>query len=114
MTKKSHVSQKKNALIAGVFLLIPLILFLLWLFAVNGLGDVNESQLLDHYSDYFPAWIKNVKVVFIISIIFSLLAVVYSSKNFRKESLSLRLSMLFVCLAGIFIFLFNIYHLLHN
>jgi hypothetical protein len=114
MTKKTHVSQKKNAVIAALFLLPPLILFLMWLFAGSGYGDLSESQMVDNYLSYFPSTIQNAKIIFIISVIFCLLAIVFSSKNFKREKLALRISMLVVCLAAIFILLFDIYHLLHQ
>jgi len=113
MTKKTHLSPKKNALIAALLLLLPLILFILWLSAGSGYGDLNETQMLDNYLSYFPSVIHNAKIIFIISLVFCLLAIVFSSKNFKREKLPLRISMFVVCLAAIVILLFDIYHLLH-
>jgi hypothetical protein len=114
MTTKSHSAKKKTAIVALLFLLPALILFILWLSVGVRLGDVGRTEKVSAYLDYFPAVLQNLNTINIISIIFSFIAVVFSAKSFKKQLLSLRLLMLLTCFVAIFIMLFNIFQLTSN
>jgi Na+/proline symporter len=114
MTTRSHSSKKKMAIIALFFLLPALILFILWLSVGVRLGDVGRTEKIETYLDYFPAALQNMAALNIISIIFSLIAVIFSAKSFGKQLLSLRVLALITCFAAIFIMLFNIFQLTSN
>jgi hypothetical protein len=111
MTTRSHSSKRTTAIIALLFLLPALILFILWLSVGVRLGDVGRTEKIQTYLDYFPAAIQNIATLNIISIIFSLVAVIFSAKSFKKQLLSLRVLVLLTCFTAIFIMLFNIFQL---
>jgi hypothetical protein len=111
MTTRSHSSKRTTAIIALLFLLPALILFILWLSVGMRLGDVGRTEKIQTYLDYFPAALQNMATLNIISIIFSLVAVIFSAKSFKKQLLSLRVLVLLTCFTAIFIMLFNIFQL---
>ena len=73
MTTRSHSSKKKTAIVALLFLLPALILFILWLSVGISLGDVGRTEKVQTYLSFFPEAIQNMTAINIISIIFSLM-----------------------------------------
>ena len=108
MSTNSHVKKKVTAAISIIFLLPPLILFIMWTsigIRFSGMSDVDRQET---FLGYFSGVFKNLHVVNIISIIFCLVAIILASRSFQKRLLSLRILMLITVVISIFIILFNI------
>lgn len=108
MSTNSHVKKKVTAVISIIFLLPPLIQFIMWSsisFRFTNLSDVDKQTT---FLGYFSGLFKNLHVVNIISIILCLVAIILASRSFQKRLLSLRIMMLVTVLIAIFIILFDI------
>jgi hypothetical protein len=112
MTKKSHATQKKNAMLAAFFLLPALLFTLLWLSVALRYSDLTRSAKIDYFLDYLGGGIDNAKIIFFISMAFCVAALTYASKGFKKNLLSFRIMVLIISLLSIFILLFDIYQVL--
>ncbi len=111
MTTRSHVPSKVTAIIAMVFLLPPLILFIMWSsIGLQGSG-LNAAEKISAYLNKFPAGLQNFNAIHIISIVCCLLATVFAARSFRKRLLSVRILMMLTVLVAMFILLFDIYQL---
>lgn len=108
MSAKTHLSRKITAAMAIIFLLPPLIFFAMWSsIGLRYSGLSNEDQM-DVYTGYFPRWLRDINAIHTISIVCCLLAIILAARSFKKHLLSVRVLMLIVVLASIFILLFDI------
>jgi hypothetical protein len=114
MTKRSHVTQKKNAILAALLLLPALLLTLLWFSVALRYGDLTRTAKIDYFLDYFGGGIENPKIIFFASMAFCVAALTFASRGFRKNLLSYRIMALVISLLSIFILLFDIYQLLQQ
>lgn len=108
MSTNSHVKKKVTAIISIIFLLPPLIQFIMWSsisFRFTNLNDVDKQAT---FLGYFSGLFKNLHVVNIISVVFCLVAIILASRSFQKRLLSLRILMLVTVLIAIFIILFDV------
>src|SRR6185437_3736038 len=108
MSTNSHVKKKVTAFISILFLLPPLILFIMWSSIGIRFPEMNQVEKEEAFLGYFSALFKNIHVVDVISIIFCLIAIVLASRSFQKKLLWLRILMLITVLISIFIILFDI------
>ena len=111
MSTKSHVSRKVTAALAIIFLLPPLIMFVMWSSIGLRYSGIDADEQMDTYLDYFPEWLKNINTIHAISIVCCIIAIVLAARSFKKHLLSVRVLMLLTVLASIFIILFDIYQM---
>jgi hypothetical protein len=111
MSTKSHVSRKVTAALAIIFLLPPLVMFIMWSSIGLRYSGIDADEQIDNYLDYFPAWLKNINIIHAISIVCCIIAIVLAARSFKKRLLSVRVLMLLTVLASIFIILFDIYQM---
>lgn len=104
----SHISKKRYAALAIIFLLPPLFVF------IKRFGIAMDYSMLDKdgqnniLAGYFPSWLST-DAVFVASIIFSCLSLTFASWAFRVRSLLIRSLMLLTVVAAMCILFFNIY-----
>ncbi|MEO8110364.1 MAG: hypothetical protein ABI594_10035 [Ginsengibacter sp.] len=111
MTTKSHMPSKVTAIIAMVFLLPALVLFIMWSsIGLQGSG-LNAKEKISVYLAKFPVAMQNLNIIHIISIACCLLATIFAARSFRKHLLSIRILMMLTVLAAMFILLFDIYQM---
>jgi len=112
MSTKSHVPSKITAAIAIIFLLPPLIFFMMWSSIGLRFTDMSMSDKTDTFLGYFPGFLKNLSAIQAISIVCCIIAIILASRSFKKHLLSIRVLMLLTVLLSIFIILFNIYQII--
>ena len=108
MSTSSHVKKKVTAFLSILFLLPPLILFIMWSSIGRRFPEMNQFERQETFLGYFSGLFKSIHVVDIISIIFCLVAIILASRSFQKKLLWLRILMLITVLISIFIILFDI------
>ncbi|HEU5364971.1 MAG TPA: hypothetical protein VFU62_05545 [Hanamia sp.] len=108
MSTKSHVPSKITAAIAIIFLLPPLIFFMMWSSLGLRFNDMSLSDKTDTFLGYFPGFLRNMNTIHAISIICCIVAIVLASRSFKKRLLSVRVLMLLTVLLAIFIIFFDI------
>ena len=113
MTKTSHVSRRITAVLAIVFLLPALIFFIMWSSIGLRFSGINEQDKMSTYIGYFPAWLRNITTIHIISIVCCVMAIVLASRSFSKDWLSVRVLMLLTVVAALFILLFDVYQMIY-
>jgi hypothetical protein len=112
MSTKSHVPGKVTAALSVVFLLPPLILFMMWISIGLRYSDMNSNEKTDTFLGYFGGLFKSLHVINLISIICCLVAIVLASRSFKKHLLSIRVLMLITVLVAIFLMMFDIFQLM--
>jgi len=112
MSTKPHVPGKVRAALSIVFLLPPLIFFMMWISIGLRYSDMNSSEKTDTFLGYFGGLFENLYVINLISIICCLVAIVLASRSFKKHLLSIRVLMLITVLVAIFLMMFDIFQLL--
>jgi hypothetical protein len=112
MSTKSHVPGKVAAALSIVFLLPPLIFFMMWISIGLRYSDMNSIEKNDTFLGYFGGLFVNLYVINLISIICCLVAIVLASRSFKKHLLSIRVLMLITVLVAIFLMMFDIFQLL--
>ena len=108
MSAKTHLSRKITAAIAIFFLLPPLIFFVMWSSIGLRYSGLSNGDQMDVYVGYFPSWLRDINAIHIVSIVCCLIAIILAARSFKKHLLSVRVLMLIVVLAAIFILLFDI------
>ena len=112
MSTKSHVPGKITAALSIVFLLPPLILFMMWASIGLRYSDMDTGDKTDTFLGYFGGLFKTLHVINLVSIICCLVAIILASRSFKKHLLSIRVLMLITVLLAIFIILFDIFQLI--
>jgi hypothetical protein len=107
MSTKSHVTRKLTVALAIIFLLPPLIFFIMWSSIGIKYSGLSEGDQMDVYMSYFGGWLKNINVIHAISIVCCLIAIILAARSFKKHLLSIRVLMLITVLVSIFILLFD-------
>ncbi|MGN6248743.1 MAG: hypothetical protein ACTHNG_10315 [Ginsengibacter sp.] len=108
MSTNTHVKKKVTAALSILFLLPPLILFIIWTSISIRFSDMADVDKQETFLGYFSGLFKDIRVVNIISIFFCLIAIVLASRSFQKKLLTMRFLMLLAVLLSIFIILFDI------
>ncbi|MEO6220734.1 MAG: hypothetical protein ABIO81_09930 [Ginsengibacter sp.] len=111
MTKTSHVPSKITAIIAIIFLIPPLVFFILWSCIGLHSSGLNAKEKISTYLEYFPGFLQNLNAIHIISISCCLIAIALAARSFKKHLLSMRILMLLTVVAAVFIILFDIYQI---
>ena len=112
MSTKSHVPSKITAAIAIIFLLPPLIFFMMWSSLALRFSDLSVSDKTDTFLGYFPGFLRNMNIIHGISITCCIVAIVLASRSFKKHLLSVRVLMLVTVLIAIFIIFFDIFQMI--
>jgi type IV secretory pathway TrbL component len=112
MSTKPHVPGKVRAALSIVFLLPPLIFFMMWISIGLRYSDMNSSEKSDTFLGYFGGLFENLYVINLISIICCMVAIILASRSFKKHLLSIRVLMLITVLFAIFLIMFDIFQLL--
>jgi len=107
MSTKSHVPGKITAAIAILFLLPPLVFFMMWSSIGLRYSDMSNSDKFDTFLGYFPGFLKSMTTIHIISFTCCIIAIILASRSFKKHLISLRVLMLITVLLAIFFILFN-------
>jgi hypothetical protein len=107
------VSRKVTATLSIIFLLPPLIFFILWSSIGLRMTAVSDHEKMRVYRGYFPAWLQHGNTIHIISMVCCAVAIILASRSFSKNLLSVRVLMLLTCVAALFIFLFDIYQMVY-
>lgn len=111
MSTNSHVSRRFTAVLSIVFFLPALVLFIMWSTIGLRFSGIGEAEKMDTYMAYFPGWLQNINLIHAISLICCLLAIILAARSFKKRLLSVRVLMLMVVIASLFIILFDIYQM---
>jgi hypothetical protein len=111
MTKTNRVSRKTTAVLAIVFLLPALILFIMWSSIGLKVTGISQEEKLSTYLGYFPTWLQSIATLHTISIVCCLMAIIFATRSFSKHLLSVRVLMLLTVLVAVFILLFDIYQM---
>ena len=111
MSTKSHIKRKTTAALAILFLLPPLIFFIMWSSIGLRYSGINATDQMEIYLSDFPSWLGNIDTIHAISITCCIVAIILAARSFKKHLLSIRVLMLFTVIVAIFIILFNIYQM---
>lgn len=111
MSTKSHIRRKTTAILAILFLSIPLLLFIMWSSMGLRYSGLSATEQIDMYLSKFPAWLGNMDTIHAISIGCCVIAIVLAARSFKKHLLSIRVLMLFTVIVALFIILFDIYQI---
>ena len=110
MSTKSHIPRKATAVLAILFLLPALILFIMWSSIGLRYSGISAVDQMNIYSSYFPKWLSNINTIHTISLVCCIIAIVLAARSFKKHLLSIRVLMLLIVIVAIFIILFDISH----
>ncbi len=111
MSTKSHVPRRLTAALAIIFLLPPLVFFIMWSSIGLRYSGIDAQEQMDTYLTFFPEWLKNINTIHAISLVCCVIAIILAARSFKKHLLSVRVLMLLTVLAAIFIILFDIYQI---
>jgi hypothetical protein len=101
-------SKKLTGIIAILFLIPPLLLFVGYALTGIGGGYMSPVEKQETLLEHLPSWSQNYSVLVIVSIIFCFISLILASGSYKKKSLSSRIKMLVVILLSIFFILFDI------
>jgi hypothetical protein len=111
MATRSHVSRNVTAVLAIVFLLPALILFMKWSSMGLQVSGISKQDQLTMYLGYFPTWLKSMSTIHAISIVCCIVAIILAIRSYTKDLLSVRVLMLLTVVVAFFILLFDIYQM---
>ncbi len=110
MTSTHKVPKKITAILAIVFLLPALYIFGIWIKVFN--RDITQAQKISEFTEHFPSFLSEYKMILYISIACCLIAMVLAAKSFKQRLLSLRIAMWLTVMLASLIFFLNIFQLL--
>ncbi len=110
MTSTHKVPKKITAILAIVFLLPAIYIFVLWLNIFR--QDLSPSQKIGTFTDYFPSVISDYQTILVISITCCVIAMALAAKGFKQPSLFLRILMWLTVIVAALIFFLTIFQLL--
>lgn len=111
MSTQSHIRRKTTAALALLFLLLPLIFFIMWSSIGLRYSGISATDQMEIYLSDFPSWLRNIDTIHTISIVCCIIAIVLAARSFKKHLLSIRVLMLLTVIVAIFIILFDIYQM---
>ena len=111
MTTQSQVSRKVTAVLAIVFLLPALILFMKWSAIGLRVSGISKQEQVSMYLENFPAWLQSMSTLHTISIVCCIMAIILAIRSYSKDLLSVRVLMLLTVVVASFILLFDIYQM---
>ena len=111
MATTSHVSRKTTAILAIIFLLPALILFVMWSSIGLHASGLSAEEQISTYLGYFPKGLQSFRLIHIISIVCCVAAIILAARSSSKHLLSVRVLMMLTVVAALFILLFDIYQM---
>lgn len=112
MSTNSHVSRRLTAVLAIVFFLPSLILFIMWSSIGLRYSGIGDAEKMDTYMSYFPGWLQSSTAIHIISLVCCVVAITLAARSFKKHLLWVRVLMLMVVVVSLFIILFDIFQMM--
>lgn len=112
MTKHKKISKRLTTILAVIFFIPPLALFISYSSISLKYGSVSRVDRIDALLDPFPSWMHNYSAWVTTALVMSIIAIIMASKSYKKRLLSTRVSMLMIVLISIFLVLFYISQLL--
>lgn len=106
MSTKS-MSAVSKAVLAIVVLLPSVFFFLLYQSVGWRYSDLNETDKADTFIHYFPGFMQNASIVYGISVVCCLAAIIIASGKFKKKVLAVRILRLVAVVAAILLLLFD-------
>lgn len=110
MSSTHKVPKKTMAIVAILFLVPAVLIFILWINVFK--QDITTSRKLQEFTDNFPALIRDYNLIMVLSICCCLTAMILAAKSFKQPLLSLRIAMWLTVMLATLIFFFNIFQLL--
>lgn len=108
MSSHKKVSSSNSAIIAVLFLIPPLVLFLMWISTAWGDGFVSDSERKNLFLDKFPEWMQNFSAIHVLALVLCVVAINFASGSFKKKELGRRIAMMVTVMLSIFLILFNL------
>lgn len=107
MTSTHKIPKKIDAILAILFILPPLFIYITW---VSVASDNNSQvQNVKAFTDKFPEFISGVVPLALISIACCILALIFAAKSFKQPILFLRITSWLVVIIGAFLLFLNIF-----
>ncbi len=110
MTSTHKVPKKITAILAIIFLLPALYIFAIWTKAFN--QDISQPQKISLFTDHFPGFLNDYKIILYISIACCIIAMILAAKSFKQPLVSLRIAMWLTVIIAALIFFLNVFQLL--
>jgi hypothetical protein len=112
MSTATTTPKKTYELIAIIFLLPALYIQIKWLQVFNDSSSLSPSARTSTFLESFPSAIASSKLIALLSLLFSVAAVVYASRSFNQTKIVWRISSFIVVLVGSLIALLSIFQLM--
>lgn len=112
MSTKSPISRRVTAILALLFFIPALILFIMWSSIGLRYGVMSMGEKIDTYLGFFPGWLQNMTLLHVISLACCVIAISLAARSFKKHLLWVRVLMLMLVIVSIFIILFDIFQLM--
>ena len=104
--------KKTYELIAIIFLLPALYIQVKWLQVFYESNSLSPSARTSTFLDEFPSMIASVRLIALLSLLFSVAAVVFASRSFNQPKIVWRVSSFIVVMIGSLIALLSIFQLM--
>jgi uncharacterized membrane-anchored protein len=99
-------NNAKTLLLSVLFLIIPAIIFGLWIYVFENYFNEPQSEKVKIYNSYFPAFMRNSFSIAIVVLISSLLAIVFASISLKKSSAVIKvIGVIIIIVASLFLLL---------
>jgi len=109
MTSTHKAPKKITAILAIIFLLPVAYIFLIWVNVFT--QDITPTKKIGEFTQQFPAFLNDYKVIICISAACCLIAMILAAKSFKQPLLSLRIAMWLTVMIASLIFLIDIFQL---
>jgi hypothetical protein len=109
MTSTHKTPKKTTAVFAIIFLLLALYIFGQWINVFT--RDITPAQKVVEFSEQFPAFISDYKLIIYISMACCLAAMILAAKSFKQRLLSLRIAMWLTVMVASLIFFVDLFQL---
>lgn len=110
MSSTHKIPKKIEAILAIIFLLPALYIFIVWAKIFN--DDISQPQKISLFTDHFHVAINNYKTILYISLAFCIIAMILAAKSFRQRLVSIRVAMWLTVIIASLIFFIDIFQLI--
>lgn len=110
MTSTHKVPKKITAILAIIFLIPALYIFVLWMKAFK--QDITPAQKIMEFTDQFPIFLSDYKLILYFSMACCLVAMILAAKSFKQPLLLLRIAMWLTVMLASLIFFLDVFQLL--
>lgn len=110
--KNKKENKKAGLLVLSLFfLLVPLIIWALYLYIYTGFPGADWSEILVRHLSYFPGFIQSQLRVSMVVFFFSLLSIIFSVKSLKNASSVYRLPGILLILLAVILIILQIFTL---